>query len=148
MVEKAARNTSIESTVKAFARNKDTRGAYIATISNHAGDTKYREIHKKSMILLKNIKWNGHNYPMRQHISNHRQAVNNSLECSDHITVAVPDLLQRVKYLIDSIHCSNNTLQATSGLIRANKNETRKDFELASTALIKVNPYRRSQRTI
>ena len=44
-IEKASRSTSVESTVKAFARKKDGRGAYLAVISNHAGDTKYRAIH-------------------------------------------------------------------------------------------------------
>ena len=40
------RNTSIESTVKSFDRTKDGRGAYLAIIANHAGDTKYRAIYK------------------------------------------------------------------------------------------------------
>ena len=44
LIEKAARNTSCDSTVKAFARIKDGRCAYNTCISNHAGDTKYRAI--------------------------------------------------------------------------------------------------------
>ena len=83
---------------------------------------------------------------MEQHVSNHRQAADDILECSGHTTVAVPDFPQRVEYSIDSIHCSDNTLQATLGLIRVNKNMMREDFELYSSALIEVDPYRRSQR--
>ena len=45
-IEKASRGTSVESTVKAFSRRKDGRGAYLAFIANHAGDTKYRAILK------------------------------------------------------------------------------------------------------
>ena len=146
MAKKTARNTSVKSTVKDFARTKDRRGAYMAAITNHAGENKYRAIHKKNMNLLQNIKWNKRNYPMEQHVSSHRQAADDILECSGHIIVAVPDLPHRVKYLIDSIHCSDNNLQETLGLIRANTNEMRKNFDLASTALIKVDPYRRSQR--
>ena len=41
-IEEAVRGTSVKSTVKTFARQKDGRGAYLALISNHAGDTKYR----------------------------------------------------------------------------------------------------------
>ena len=91
LLEKSARNTSVESTTKAFARKKDGRGAYLAIIANHAGDTKYRSIHKKRVHLLTNIKWNGRSYPLETHVSNHRQALDDIQECSQHITVSVPD---------------------------------------------------------
>ena len=117
----------------------------MAAIENHAGDTKYKLIYKRNMNLLQNIKWNRRNYPMEQHVSNHRKAADDVLECSGHTTVAVPDLPQRVEYSIDLIHCSDNTIQATLGLIRANINKMRKDFELASTELIEVDPYQCSQ---
>ena len=146
-IEKAARGTSVESTVKTFSRRKDGRGAYLALIANHAGDTKYRAILKKKMNLLQNIKWNGRAYPLESHVSNHRSAVDDLRECSNHITVTVPDDAQRVEYLIDSITCSDNTLQAAIGLVRANTNNMRNDFEAAASALIEVDPYKRSQKT-
>ena len=141
LIEKATRNTSIESTVKAFARKKDGRAAFLAIVANHAGETKYRAIHKKRYNLLTNIKWNGRSYPLETHVSNHRQAVDDIKECSNHITVVVPDQSQRVEYLIDSIVCSDNTLQASLGLVRANTNKMRSDFELAASTLIEVDPY-------
>ena len=143
-IEKAVRGTSIESTVQAFSRNKNGRAAFQALIANHAGDTKYRAIAKKRMNLLQNIKWNGRSYPLESHVSNHRQALDDMNECSTHITVAVPDPAQRVEYLIDSINCTDNTLQATIGLVRANTNDMRQDFEAAASALIELDPYRRS----
>ena len=129
-----------------FSRNKDGRAAFRALIANHAGDTKYRAISKKRMNLLQNIKWNGRSYPLESHVSNHRQAVDDLNECALHITVRVPDDTQRVEYLIDSINCTDNTLQATIGLIRANTNNMHQDFEAAASALIEVDPYRRSQK--
>lgn len=145
-IEEAVRGTSVESTIKSFARSKDGRGAYLALIANHAGETKYRSIMKKRMNLLQNIKWNGRSYPLESHVSNHRQAVDDLKECSRHITVSVPDPSQRVEYLIDSISCSDNTLQAAIGLVRANTNNMRSNFELAASALIEVDPYRKSLR--
>jgi len=145
-LEKAVRGTAVESTVKVYARRNDGRGAFFALISNHAGDAKYRTILKKRMNMLQNIKWNGRNYPLETHVSNHRQAVDDLRECSEHITVAVPDEPQRVEYLIDSITCQDNTLQAAIGLIRANTNNMRENFETAASAIIEVDPYRRSQR--
>ena len=147
LVEKAARGTSVESTVKAFSRRKDGRNAFLALISNHAGDTKYRSIQKKRMHLLQNIKWNGRSFPLETHVSNHRSAYDDLRECSNHITVTVPDAAQRVEYLIDSISCNDNTLQAAIGLVRANTNNMRNDFELAASALIEVDPYRRGNKS-
>ena len=146
MVEKAVRGTSVESTVKSFARRKDGRGAFQALVANHAGDVKYRAILKKRMNLLQNIKWNGRAYALESHVSNHRAAVDDLRECSMHITVSVPNEPQRVEYLIDSINCSDNTLQAAIGLIRANTNNMRNDFEAAAAALIEVDPYKRSSK--
>jgi hypothetical protein len=146
-IEKASRGTSVESTVKAFSRKKDGRGAYLALIANHAGDTKYRAILKTRMNLLQSIKWNGRSYPLESHVSNHRQAIDDLRECSNHITVSVPDQSQRVEYLIDSITCNDTALQAAIGLVRANTNNMRKDFEAAASALIEVDPYRKSQRS-
>ena len=74
------------------------------------------------MNLLQNIKWNGRSYPLESHVSNHWTAVDDLNECSAHITVAVPDQSQRVEYLIDSISCTDTTLQAAIGLVCANTN--------------------------
>ena len=145
-IEEAVRGTSVESTIKSFARTKNGRAAYLALIANHAGDTKYRSIMKKRMNLLQNIKWNGRSYPLESHVSNHRQAVDDLKECSRHITVSAPDPSQRVEYLIDSIACSDNTLQAVIGLVRANTNNMRSDFELASSTLIEVDSYTKSMK--
>ena len=146
-IEKASRGTSVESTVKAFSRRKDGRGAYLALIANHAGDTKYRAILKKRMTLLQSTKWNGRSYPLESHVSNHRQAIDDLKDCENHITVSVPDQSQRVEYLIDSISCNDTALQAAIGLVRANTNNMRHDFEVAASALIEVDPYRKSQRS-
>jgi hypothetical protein len=146
MIEKSSRGTSVESTIKGFAHRKDGRGAFLALIANHAGDVKYRAIMKKKMNLLQNIKWNGHSYPLESHVSNHRTAVDDLNECSARITVVVPDQSQRVEYLIDSIACADTTLQAAIGLIRANTNNMREDFEAAASALIEVDPYCRSNK--
>ena len=56
LIERACRNTTIESTVKSFARKNDGRGAYLTIIANHSGDTKFRAIYNKRTNLLTNIK--------------------------------------------------------------------------------------------
>ena len=91
MIEQAVRGSSVESTIKYYSCKKDGRSYFKALISNHAGETKYHGITKKSMNLLQNIKWNGKNYPLETHITNHRQAFENIRKCYEHITVPVPD---------------------------------------------------------
>ena len=56
LIEKASRNTSVESTVKSFTRTKDGMGSFNVIIANHAGETKYHLINKKRTNLLQNIK--------------------------------------------------------------------------------------------
>jgi hypothetical protein len=100
------------------------------------------------MNLLQNIKWNGRSYPLEQHVSNHRTAVDDLNECSAHIGNAVPDMKQRVEYLLESLSCQDSSLQAAMGNIRADTNNMRNNFEAASAHLIEVDPYRRSSRQI
>ena len=68
------------------------------------------------------------------------------LDYSAHIQFAVPGPQQKVEHLIDSITCTDSTLQDAIGLIRANTNNMRKDFEAAASSLIEVDPYRRTSR--
>ena len=144
MIAKAVAGTSVESTIKSFSRRKDGRAAFQALIANHAGDTKYRSIVKARNNLLQNVKWNGRNYPLEQHVSNHRTAVDDLRECSNHIGNAVPTMQQRVEFLLDSIASQDSALQAAMGNIRADTHGLRGDFESAASHLIEVDPYRRS----
>ncbi len=143
MISTAVAGTSVESTIKSFSRRKDGRGAYLALISNHAGETKYRAIVKARMNLLQNIKWNGRSYPLEQHVSNHRSAIDDLNDCALHIQAAVPNTPQRVEYLLESITCQDSSLQAAMGNVRADTNNMRSDFEAASNHLIEVDPYKK-----
>ena len=79
-------------------------------------------------------------------MTNHRAAYDDLIDCSNHITVPVPSNEQRVEYLIDSIICQDTALQASIGLIRADTNNMRSNFELSASSLIEVDPYKRSNR--
>jgi hypothetical protein len=145
-ISKAVAGTTVESTIKTFARTKNGRGAFLALIANHAGDIKYRAIVKARMHLLQNIKWNGRAYALETHVSNHRQAADDLAECSVHINNQVPDEPQRVEYLLDSISCQDSALQAAIGNIRANSNGMRSLFEASAAHMLEVDPYKRAVR--
>ena len=98
------------------------------------------------MNLLQNIKWNGQSYALETHVSSHCQALDYISECSEHITVSIPDQPQRFEYLINLINYADTILQAALCLIRANTNNMMNDFELVSSYVIEVDPYLRSQK--
>ena len=141
-IEKAARGIIVEWPDEAFYRRKDVRRLFIALILGHASDTKYREILKKRMNLLQNIRCNGGYYPLGTHVYNNCQEVEGLWECDTHITNSVLDQAQWVEYLIGIILCSDNTLQATIGLLHANTNNMGHNFEAAASTLIEFTPKR------
>ena len=128
MIAKAVAGKSMESTIKIYSRHKDGRASFLALIANHAGDTKYCAIVKARNNLLHNIKWNGKNYPLEQHVSNHRTAIYNLRDSATHIGNAVPNTPQRVEFLLESINSQDNALQAAMGNICANTNGLKRDF--------------------
>ena len=71
IIAKAVSGTSVKSAIKSYFRSQYVRAAFLALIVNHTGDTKYRYIVKSRSNFLHNIKWNGRNYPLGQHVSNH-----------------------------------------------------------------------------
>ena len=76
-------------------------------------------------------------------MSNHRSAIDDLKDCAQHIQAAVPNTPQRVEYLLESITCQDNSLQAAMGNVRADTNNMRSDFESASNHLIEVDPYKK-----
>ena len=146
MISKNVAGTSVESTIKSYSRRKDGRAVFLVLISNHTGDTKYWAIVKYRSKLLHNIKRNGPNYPLEQHVSNHRTAIENLCDCTTHIVNTVPNIPQRVKFLLEFITSQDNSLHAVMVNIRANTNGLRCDFEVTSSHLIEVDPYQRSTK--
>ena len=135
-IEETSRGTSVESTIKSFSRRKDGGGSFQALIINYAGEVKHRLISKKRLNILQKIKWNGRSYPLESHVFNHRKAHDDLLEFSVRIECAVPGPDQKVQCLINSINCTDSTLQADIGLIRANTNNMREDFEAESSSFV------------
>ena len=55
-----------------------------------------------------------------------------------YITTYVPDQSHWIEYLIISVSCSYNTLQASIGLVSANTNNMCQNFEAAASTLIEI----------
>ena len=95
---------------------------------------------------MQKFKWIFLDYALENYVSNNRQAHEALLDSFAHIKFTVPGLWQQVEHLINSINCTDRTLQASIGLVRANDNNMQEDFETMSSSLNKVEPYRQSSR--
>ena len=73
-------------------------------------------------------------------MSNCVQTHDDLLEQSAHIECSEPRPAQKVECVIDSINCTDSTLQFTIDIVRANTNNMREYFEAASSSLIEVCP--------
>ena len=100
MISRAVDGTSVESKIKSHLRSKAFRTAFLALISNHTDDTKYRAIVKSRSNLLQNTKWNVRNYPLEKHVSNHWTAIDKLRNCATHIGNAVPNTPQILEFLL------------------------------------------------
>ena len=70
-IEESTRETSEESTIDSFSRRKDGRGTFRPLINKHASEVKHQFISKKILNLLQSITWNGLNFSLESHVSNH-----------------------------------------------------------------------------
>ena len=96
MISKDVAGTSVKPTIKSYLRRKDGRAAFLALISNHAGDTKYQAIVKSRSNFIQNIKWNGRHRPLEKHVSNQRIAIDDIRDCATRIGNAFLNTPQRV----------------------------------------------------
>ena len=139
-IASSVKGTTCESTIKPFMRTKDGRGAFLALLTNHAGDIKYRSLYKKSTKFLSSVTWNGNNNSLENHVSKHRRGHDQIVECADHIPVTLLTGAQKVEYLLDSIVSTNLDIVTAQGLIR-NDTVKRANFESAASTLIEVDPF-------
>ena len=99
------------------------------------------------MNLLQDIKWNGHSDPLDTHVYNHCQSLEDLQYCDTHINTSFPYQAQQVKYLIDSISCSDKKLKVAIEMVHANINNMHHNFEAATSTLIVVNPLQEVSET-
>ena len=99
LIEQAARNSSFLSTIKSFEKRKDGRGAWLALITAHVGDSKWEQILSDNSKWLINARWNGKKYALESFVAQHRQKFEQMKEASLHVTFQVPTEHTRVSYI-------------------------------------------------
>ena len=138
-LEEATRTTSFAASIKPYQRTKNGRGAFLALVSQYAGEDKWRAELKKQDDLLHNRKWKGNtNLSLDRFISQHRNAFVSMTQCAEHVPFQLPNALSRVNYLLDAIECNDHALQAAMALVRNDDGPTGKmnDFEKTASFLL------------
>ncbi len=149
-LEEATRGTVYSTTLKPFSRKKDGRGAWVALVSQHAGNDKWEKELKMQESLLKSRVWKGNsNFSLEKFIEQHRSAYLSLQQCAEHVPFQLPDEHTRVRYLMDAIHCTDAELQASLAAIRLDDqgpDSKRNNFEAAATFLLPSDPVSKKRK--
>ena len=122
-LEIATRNTQYAAAIALFKRAKNGRGAHRALISQFAGNDNWETEYKSKELFLHTWKWKGYtSQTLETFISIHQKCLFVSMDqCSQKITVQLPNEFSRVGYLINAIECADPQLQATLSQVRQDK---------------------------
>ena len=132
--------TSFESSLKAFQRTRDGRGAYLALCKHNLGSAKWDRIIEEAESYLLRREWNGKNYryTLKSHINRHREAHNDLEKASQFVSYQLPDDHMRVGRLIKSITSRDPSILAAITHILGTET-LRDDFEDAADFLLLNN---------
>ena len=149
-LEEATRATIYSSTLTPFKRRKNGRGAFLALLSQHAGDDKWEKDLRTQETFLKTRVWKGNTtFSLEKFIEQHRAAYISMTQAADHVPFQLPNERTRLTYLLDAIQCNDATLQAALAAINMDNepNGMRNDFEKAATYLLPSCPVAKRRKT-
>ena len=138
--------TQLGNTSAMASINRDGRAAYKDLVTRYMGSAKWEKTVEQAESVLSSRIWNGKNsrYPLRIHISRHREAFNDFTRAAQQITYVPPNETSRVRYLLNSIQSSDPTICSGKTTIQADA--AKKDnFELAADFLMTICPLPKHQ---
>ena len=147
-VEEATRSTEYAPSIRPFSRRKNGRGAWLALLGQYAGkDIWLAEIKRCEQIIHGRI-WKGNsNYTLETFVGHHRASYIQLERCANYVDYQLPNERTRVTHLLDSIECSDATLQASMANVRADDQGKMVDFEAMAAYLIPSCPVAKKRST-
>lgn len=141
ILSKVLTGTNAMTSITRFQRTRNGRGAYLDLVAHNMGSAKWEKLVELAELVLNTRIWNGKNsrYPLKVHIARHREAYNDLVRASDQITYAPPNETSRVRYLLNSIQCSDATILSAKTAIKAD-NTKKSSFENAADFLLITAP--------
>ena len=139
--------TSAMTSITRHQRRRDGRSAYLDLITHNMGSAKWEKTVEIAEGFLSTRVWNGRNarYPLRVHISRHREAHNVLVRASFQINYTPPNDASRVRYLLNSIQTADPTICSAKTAIQADSTKKNNFEEAADFLLITAPPPKASQ---
>ena len=133
--------TSFESSSKAFQKNRDGRGVYLALCQHNLGSSKWDKIIDEAETYVMRREWNGKNirFTVRSHISKHREAHNEMMRASQFAEYELPNDHTRIGRLMKSIISREPAIVSAITHIQGSQLQ-RNDFEAAADFLLLTAP--------
>jgi hypothetical protein len=142
-LEEATRGTAYAPSIKPYQRAKDGRGAWLALLTQYAGNDKWEAEIKRHEQMLHTRVWKGQsNFTLEKFLAQHRNAYVMMTAAAEHVTYQLPNEHSRVGYVLEAIQCSDAGLQAAMASIKTDQsiNGLRNNFEAAATHLLPYDP--------
>ena len=133
--------TSAVTSITRHQRRRDGRSAYLDLVVHNMGSAKWEKTVEVAEGVLSNRIWNGRNirYPLRIHISRHREVFNDLVRASHQINYTPPNETLRVRYLLNSIQTADPTICSAKTAIQADATK-KNNFEQAADFLLITAP--------
>ena len=133
--------TQYISSIKPFQGRRNGRGAYEALILHNLGNSKWEKVVEVAETYVNNRSWDGKNsrFSIKSHLAKHREAHNDFIRASQHISYSLPNETTRVQRLLRSIQCKDGTILLAKTTILADPLK-KNDFEQAADFLLLVAP--------
>ena len=152
LLEEALRGSTMDPTIQPYKRRKDGRRAWIALNEQHAGKDKWITELAKEEVLLKQRIYTGKpqsRHTLEMHCDCHRQSNLRMISASEHVSYQLPNQSTRVRYLLDTIKCTDSLLMARIANIQCDQDALGKlhDFEKAVAFLLPACPLARRLAT-
>ena len=141
MLQEMLHETSHVSSLKPYLTARNGRGALSALQLHNMGQAKWDKLIEAAEHLVCNRTWNGKNarFPLKLHITKHREAHNDMVRASQHVQYAIPNEHTRVNRLLKSITSSDPNIAAAKTTI-LNDAVKKDDFEEAADFLMLTAP--------
>ena len=99
------KGTPFEVSVQPFKRTRNGRSAYLALTKHNLGSNRWELVLEKADHIVSNVIWNGRStrYTLRIHLNRHREAHNDMVRASQHISFQPPNEATRVRKLLTSL---------------------------------------------
>lgn len=142
-LEEATRGTSYAPSIRPFQRTRNGRGAYLALVTQYAGEDKWTMEIQKHDSFLRTVKWTGTgNFTLERFVAQHRQAYAQLEQASQRVPHQLPLANTRVDLLLQAIDNQDARLQAAMAKVRTDTdpNGPRFDFEACAAVLLPADP--------